>query len=256
MDDDIARSPDCDGQAADAVSAFTRVKEGRRSKIAQKIRSQNVQMYGYVFHDTHGQHHGQTLKILWFLSNEICTVSHLEASCGKDSLKKLYSDLDGTSTELGCLFVHRKRGLFLSVYVDDIKMAGKNQNLAPMWKKLMKNVDLDEPTSFLDHVYLGCSTQRECKPKEIIVEEYTKMFRSRVSAGATEKLPGCEKPHAKTVAWSYDMEGHARQCVERYCELANKKVEQLQVLAWMITNSRRKNLNRLENYQKYAHKLS
>ena len=25
--------------------------------------------------------------------------------------------------------------------------------------------------------------------------------------------PGLEKPHAKTVAWSYDMEGHARKCV-------------------------------------------
>ena len=44
--------------------------------------------------------------------------------------------------------------------------------------------------------------------------------------GATEKLPGWEKLHAKTVAWSYDMEGHARKCVERYCALANKKVEQ------------------------------
>ena len=32
---------------------------------------------------------------------------------------------------------------------------------------------------------------------------------------------------AKAVAWSYDMEGHARKCVERYCGLANKKVEQL-----------------------------
>ena len=26
---------------------------------------------------------------------------------------------------------------------------------------------------------------------------------------------------------SYDMEGHAQKCVERYCELANKKTEQL-----------------------------
>ena len=26
--------------------------------------------------------------------------------------------------------------------------------MAPMSKKLMKNVDLDEPTSFLDHVYI------------------------------------------------------------------------------------------------------
>ena len=53
-----------------------------------------------------------------------------------------------------CLLVHRKQGLFLSVYVDDFEMAGKKQNMAPMWKKEMKNDDLDEPTSFLDHVYL------------------------------------------------------------------------------------------------------
>ena len=54
------------------------------------------------------------------------------------------------------MFVYRKQSLFLSVCVDDIKMSGKKQNLAPMWKKLMKNVDGDELTSFLDHVYLGC----------------------------------------------------------------------------------------------------
>ena len=52
-----------------------------------------------------------------------------------------------------CLFVHREKGLFLSVYVDDIKLAGKKQNLDPMWKVLNKEVDLGEPTSFLDHVY-------------------------------------------------------------------------------------------------------
>ena len=50
------------------------------------------------------------------------------------------------------------------------------------------------------------------------------MFDSRISAGATEKLAGWEKPHAKTVAWSYDMEGHAQKCVERCYELASKKV--------------------------------
>ena len=32
-----------------------------------------------------------------------------------------------------CLFVHREKGLFLSVYVDDIKLAGKKQNMNPMW---------------------------------------------------------------------------------------------------------------------------
>ena len=79
-----------------------------------------------------------------------------------------------------CLFVHRQKGLFLSVYVDDIKLAGRNQNIDPMWKPLNKEVDLGDPTSFLDHVYLGC-TQRQC-----IVDNYRTMFQSRISAGATE----------------------------------------------------------------------
>ena len=48
--------------------------------------------------------------------------------------------------------MHRGKGIFLSVYVDDIKLAGKKQNLDPMWKVLNKEIDLGEPTSFLDHV--------------------------------------------------------------------------------------------------------
>ena len=48
------------------------------------------------------------------------------------------------------------------MYVDDIKLAGKKHNIDPMWKLLNKEVDLGEPTSFLDHVYLGC-TQRQCE---------------------------------------------------------------------------------------------
>ena len=50
------------------------------------------------------------------------------------------------------LYIVKKR-LFLSVYVDDIKLAEKKQNLDPMWKLLNKEVHLGEPTSFLDHVY-------------------------------------------------------------------------------------------------------
>ena len=62
-------------------------------------------------------------------------------------------------------------------------MDGKKQNTAPIWKTWVKKVDIDEPTSFHDHVHLGC-TQRECKPNETITEQYTKMFESRISAGA------------------------------------------------------------------------
>ena len=95
-----------------------------------------------------------------------------------------------------------------------------------MWTQLNKEVDLGEPTSFLDHVYLRC-TQLEWKLNETIIEECKKMCESRISAGATEILPGWEKPHAQTLAWSYEMERHAQKCVERHCELANSNVEQL-----------------------------
>ena len=94
------------------------------------------------------------------------------------------------------------------------------------WKKLMLLSDLAEPTSICGHVYLGCA-QRECKSNENIFEEYKTRFGSRISAGVTEKLLGCEELHAKTAAWSYDMEGHGKKCVERYCDLANKKTEQM-----------------------------
>ena len=86
-----------------------------------------------------------------------------------------------------CLFVHRQKGLFLSVYVDDIKLAGKKQNLDPMWKVLKKEVDLAEPTSILDHVYLGC-TQRQCEISKDIVDNYRAMFKSRISAVRTENF--------------------------------------------------------------------
>ena len=112
-----------------------------------------------------------------------------------------------------CLFVHSEKGLFLSVYVDNIKLAGKKQNIDPMWKVLNEEVDLGEPTSFLDHVYLGCTQGRKD-----IVDNYRTMFESRISAGRTEKLPCSE--NLRISSWSNDVESRAKKCVERYCELA------------------------------------
>ena len=103
-------------------------------------------------------------------------------------------------------------------------MDGKKQNIDPMWKVLNKEVDLGEPTSFLDHEDLGC-TQRQCEISKDIVDNYRTMFESRISAGGTEKLPCSE--NLRISSWSYDMEGHAKKCVERYCELANKTTQQL-----------------------------
>ena len=100
--------------------------------------------------------------------------------------------------------------LCLSVYVDDIKLAGKKQNLYPMWKLLNKGVDLGEPTSFLDHENLGC-TQRQCQTSKDIVDNYRTMFESRISAVKIEKL--LFPQNLRISSWSYDMAGHAKKCV-------------------------------------------
>ena len=123
-----------------------------------------------------------------------------------------------------CIFAHREKGLFLFVYVDDIKLAGKKQNIDPMWKVLNKEVDLGEPTSFLDHVHLGC-TQRQGEINKDTVDNYRTMFESRISAEGEEKLPFPQ--NLRISSWSYDMAGHAKKCVDRCCELANKTTQQL-----------------------------
>ena len=115
--------------------------------------------------------------------------------------------------KLECLFVNREKRIFLSVYVEDIELTGKKQNINPTWKIFMKEVDLREPTSFLHHVYLGC-TQRECQISEDIVDNYKSMFGSRISAGRNEKLPehkvsGTPETYTGS-SYSYDMEGTQR----------------------------------------------
>ena len=77
------------------------------------------------------------------------------------------------------------------MYVDDIKLVGKKQNIDPLWKILNEEVDLGEPTSFFDHVYLGC-IQRQCETRIDIVDNYRTMFESSISAKAMEKLPRSE----------------------------------------------------------------
>ena len=87
-----------------------------------------------------------------------------------------------------------------------------------MWTLLHKEVDLGEPTSYQYHVYLGC-TQRQCQISKDILDNHRTMFEPRISAECTRKTPCSE--NLRISSWSYDTEGHAKKCVERYCELAN-----------------------------------
>ena len=221
--DIISRLPGCAGQAADAVSAYTQVKmecskiiENSKIGMSRHLESSTTTQMAKIMVQCGRSSRSSGTKSVW--SSFGRTV--MGKAIRENPIETCWEKVSNRE----CLFVHREKGLFLSVYVDDIKLAGKKQNINPMWKVLNKEVDLGEATSLLDHVYLEC-TQRQFEISKDIDDNYRTMFESRISVGATEKLPCSE--NLNIPSWSYDMEGHAKKCVERYCELANKTTQQL-----------------------------
>ena len=222
--DIISRLPGCDGQAADAVPAKTQVKMEDAHKLLNIPKSECpdiwIRLPRHKWPKSWSSMEDPVVPLERNLYGHPLAGLLWERQLEKVLLNHGWEKIPNWE----CLFVHREKGLLLSVYVDDIKLAGKKHNIDPMWIVLNKEVDLGEPTSFLDHENLGC-TQRQCEVNKDIVDNYRTMFESRISAGRLEKLLFPQK--IRISSWSYDMVGHAKKCVERYCELANKTTQQL-----------------------------
>ena len=150
--DIISRLLGCDGQAADAVSAYTQMELEDAHKLLKIPKSDcpdnGIRLPRHKWPKS------------WSSMED--PVVPLERNLYGQPLAGLLGDRQFENILLKhgwekipnweCLFVHREKGLFLSVYVDDIKLVGKKHNIDPMSKVLKKEVDLEEPTSFLDHV--------------------------------------------------------------------------------------------------------
>ena len=116
------------------------------------------------------------------------------------------------------------KGLFLSLYVDDIKWLERN-------KILIRCGNYSTKKSIWENQHLSlimctwAALKDNVKISKDIVDNCRTMFESRISAGGTEKLPLTQ--NLCISSRSYDMAGHAKKCVERYFELANKTTQQL-----------------------------
>ena len=65
--DNISRLPGCARQAADSISAYTQVKNGRRTIIVQNSKVRMSSFFGHVYQITNGPNHGPVWKIQSFL---------------------------------------------------------------------------------------------------------------------------------------------------------------------------------------------
>ena len=125
----------------------------------------------------------------------------------------------------------------------------------------MKDVDLGEPTSFLDHFYLGC-TQRDCETSKDIVDNCGHMFESRIFVGAMENYQKLKVQG--NVSQAFSLHGLMIWNVMQrnaWKDIANWRTKQLsnhtksQRHAWMIINIKKKKMSQLENCPQFAHSL-
>ena len=154
--DIISRLPGCAGQAADAVSAYTQVKMEDAPKLLKIPKSECpdiwIRLPRHKWPKSRSSMEDPIVPLERYLYGRPSAGLVWARQFEKILLKHGWEKVPNWE----CLFVHCEKGLFLSVYVDDFKLGGKKPNIDPMWKVLNKEVDLGEPTSFLDHENLGC----------------------------------------------------------------------------------------------------
>ena len=247
--DAIAHLPGCAGEDADAVGAYHQIM----LKEADRLLGKGALPQTWISLPPHRQPKS------WAGIED--PVVPLECNLYGHPLAGLLWDKGSQERIIGCgfekikgwesLYVHREKQIFLGVYVDDFHMAGRAENLAPMWAKLRKTMDIDEAVPFHNNTYLGC-TQVDVPVDEKMMQSKRDLIATIMtrkdtlsssmiqSAGelALGDIPTLTQKKKKNViikakataaqskhtakAWEYQMHGAAEKCVERYLELAEK----------------------------------
>ena len=212
--DIISRLPSCDGQASDAISAYTQVKMEDAHKLFKNPKSECPDIWIRLPRHKWPKSWSNMEDPIDLLERNLYGHPLARLLREKPFEKILLKHGWGKIPNWECLFVHRGKGLFLSVYVDDTKLAGKKQNLDPFGRT---NI-------FPGSCILGMHSTT-MRNKQRYCGQLQNHVRIANFSGENKKTSIPSK--YSYFLWSYDMEGHAKKCVERYCELANKSTQQL-----------------------------
>ena len=221
--DIISRLPGCARQAADAVSAYTQEKMEDAPKLLKVPKSECpdiwIRLPRHKWPKSWSSMEDPVVPLERNLYGHPLAGLLWERQFEKILLQHGWVKVPNCE----CLFVHRQKGLFLSVYVDDIKLAGKKQKHwsdveSTQQRSRFGRTNIFPWSSILGmHLKSMWNKQRYCGQLQSHV--WIANFRG------VKKLPYSE--NFRISSWSYDLEGHAKKCVERYCELANKTTQQL-----------------------------
>ena len=133
----------------------------------------------------------------------------------------------GKSAALGKYVRSSKTRVISAVYVDDIKNGWKETECGSHVEEIDErrwswstNI-ISWPWKFWDVLNVNAKLMKQ------LLNDMQRCLNHVCLLEQRKNYRGGKIHTQKTVAWSCDVEGHARECGERYCELANKKVEQL-----------------------------
>ena len=136
---------------------------------------------------TNGLNHGPVWKIQSFLLSGICMVILWQDYCGKGNLRTSYCSTVFKGFRLGVPLCTPSKGLFFSVYVDDINWLERIKTLircGNYWPK--KSIWENQHLPLI--MYTWDALKDNVKSAKILDSDRT-MFESRISAGETEMLP-------------------------------------------------------------------
>ena len=194
--------PDCQGAQDKQRMQYLLIPKSKWKMLQnyRKIQNRNVQIFGFVYLDTNGQNHGPVWKTQSFLLSEICTVILWQDCYGKGNLRKSNTSTIGRRFPMEKVYsytvkkcyscLERKKTLIRCGKYSIKKLIWENQHLSYIMKTGMYSKTM-------------WNNQRYCWQVQ--------NHESRISAGATEKLPCSE--NLRISSWSSDMEGHAMKCV-------------------------------------------
>ena len=132
--DIVSRLPGCAVQAADAVSAYTQDRTEDAPKLLKILKSECPDIWirkpRYKWPKSWSSMEDPVVPLERNLYGHPLAGLLWERQFEKVLLKYGWEKVFNWEY----LFLHREKRLYLSVFVDDIKLVGKKQNINPMWK--------------------------------------------------------------------------------------------------------------------------
>ena len=155
-----------------------------------------------------------------------------------------------------CLFVHRGKGLFLSVYVDDIKLAGKKHNLDHVESNQLRS-RFGRTNIFSGSCILGMHSKKMRKKQRYCgqLQNHVRIanFHGRIREIIT--IPSKSSYFFMVLmTWLVMQRSVWKDIASRQTRRLSNSTKYL-LHASMTTTSKKKNGNLWENCQKYALKL-